>query len=76
MASRVRISSSTARSAIADQVLHPFMLDSELLALSEVVPGEVAGLAQDGAGGQQTNVEIAIGHETLPGRGFEVGRNG
>ena len=46
----------------AHHVLHPLELDLELRAPAEVVERQLAGLPGDGAGGEQAQVEVAIGH--------------
>ena len=49
----------------AHDVLHPLELDLELRAPVEVVERELAGLSGHGAGGEQAQVEVAVGHRVL-----------
>ena len=49
----------------AHEVLHALVLDVELVALDEVVVGEAPGLAGDGAGDEETVLEVAVVHGWL-----------
>ena len=49
----------------AHDVLHPLELDLQLRAPVEVVERELARLSGHGAGGEQAQVEVAVGHRVL-----------
>ena len=49
----------------AHHVLHPLELDLQLRAPAEVIERQLARLSGDGAGGEQAQVEVVIGHRAL-----------